>query len=380
MGALRDFVADVLDSGGALVEPIEPDGLEVLSPQPLRAAMQWPELTLLGFGAELPAGATAVGLDGDWLERFGALLGARGCWSARMLAPQLAPPPGDPERLVERALDLPNAIWRLIAVAPAWTRCLLLAFRYTAVSDEQREGIVWVGLNQATGGGLSEVTPKLRALLADEPDWLAPTPEARRTAGTGVDPASLAARVRPLLDQAVRREIEPFLRAMRRRLDRDGARVHRYHDDLRVAALKKLGAAGAKGEAERRRETLRVAAIEREYAAKLDDLKRNYALAVTTRFVQGLELIAPVQRFDVLIRRRKGERRIALDWHAAVRAMDAPPSDAGPCLGRMRLVCDDAMHLTDAPTQGPCAGCGKAFCRACHPAHCPRCGRPVEDS
>jgi hypothetical protein len=382
MGALRDFVADVLDGKGALVEPIELDGLEVLSPPPLCAAMQWPELTRLGFGAELPAGATAVGLDGDWLERFGALLGARGEWSARMLAPRPAPPLGDPERLVERALDLPNAIWRLVAVTPAWTRCLLLAFRYTAVSDEQREGLVWLGLNQTTGGGLSEVTPKLLALLADEPEWLAPTLEARRTAGAGVDPAALTARVRPLLDFAVQREIEPFLRAMRRRLDRDGARVHRYHDDLRAAALKKLRAAGhsagAKSETDRRRETLRVAAIEREYAAKLDDLRRNYALAVTTRFVQSLELMAPVQRFEVLIRRRKGERRIALDWHPAVRAMDAPPSDAGPALGRTRFVCDEALHLTDAAAQGPCAGCGKAFCRACHPSRCQRCGRLVE--
>ncbi len=380
MGALRDFVADVLDSGGALVEPIEPDGLEVLSPQPLRAAMQWPELTRLGFGAELPAGATAVGLDGDWLERFGALLGARGCWSARMLAPQLAPPPGDPERLLERALDLPNAVWRLVGVAPAWTRCLLLAFRYTAVSDEQREGIVWVGLNQTTGGGLSESHAEAAGAAGGRAGLAGADTRGAPGGRRGRRSRSLAARVRPLLDQAVRREIDPFLRAMRRRLDRDGARVHRYHDDLRVAALKKLGAAGAKGEAERRRETLRVAAIEREYAAKLDDLKRNYALAVTTRFVQGLELIAPVQRFEVLIRRRKGERRIALDWHPAVRAMDAPPSDAGPALGRTRFACDEALHLTDASAQSPCQGCGKAFCRACHPANCPRCGRPVHAS
>lgn len=340
MGALRDFVAEVLDGEGALVEPLEPEGLEVLSPPLLRAAMQWPEFTRLGFGAQLPAGATAVGLDGDWLERFGALLGARGAWSARMLAARPAPPLGDPERLVERALDLPNAIWRLAGVTSVWTRCLLLAFRYTAVSDEQREGVVWLGLNQGTGGGLSEITPKLRALLVDEPEWLAPTPEARRAAGADVDPASLTARVRPLLDQAVRREIDPFLRAMRRRLDRDSARVHCYHDDLRAAALKKLGKAGGKGDNDGRRETLRVAAIEREYAAKLDDLKRNFALAVTTRFVQGLELFAPAQRFDILIRRRKGERRIALDWHPAIRAMDAPPIDAGPALGRTRFICD----------------------------------------
>ena len=36
MGALRDFVADVLEIEGAAVEPVKPDGLDVLAPGPLR--------------------------------------------------------------------------------------------------------------------------------------------------------------------------------------------------------------------------------------------------------------------------------------------------------------------------------------------------------
>jgi hypothetical protein len=47
MGALREFVADMLESEGAAVEPVEPDGLEVLAPEPLRAAMGWPEFARL---------------------------------------------------------------------------------------------------------------------------------------------------------------------------------------------------------------------------------------------------------------------------------------------------------------------------------------------
>ena len=78
---------------------------------------------------------------------------------------------------------------------------------------------------------------------------------------------------------------------MRRRLDRDRDRVHAYHDDLRGASLKRLAALagphGEKAEADRRRETLRVAAIEREYPAKLDDLRHNYALRVTRRVGAG---------------------------------------------------------------------------------------------
>ena len=145
MGALRDFVSEVLEMQGSAVEAVEPDGLEVLAPGPLRTAMGWPELVRLGFGAELPAGATAVGFEGDWLDRFGALLGDRGRWAQRQFVLP-GPPPRihDPARLLDHAIEFPNAVWRLQEVSAAWTRCLLLAFRYTAVSDE-RSAKDWSG-------------------------------------------------------------------------------------------------------------------------------------------------------------------------------------------------------------------------------------------
>jgi hypothetical protein len=177
----------------------------------------------------------------------------------------------------------------------------------------------------------------------------------------------------------VREAIAPFLRAMRRRLERDRNRVHAYHDDLRNAALSRLGALaeadGERAKADRRRETLRVEAIEREYRAKLDDLRHNYALRVTVEWVQALTLYVPVQRLDVLIRRRKGERMIRLDWHPLVKAAELPLCEAGLGTERTRLVCDDKLHLTEPDAQGPCPSCGKAYCRACFPAACPRCGR-----
>ena len=56
-----------------------------------------------------------------------------------------------PERLLDHALDLPNAIWRLHGVSTAWARCLLLAFRYTAVSDEKRQHFQAVWLHGLDG-------------------------------------------------------------------------------------------------------------------------------------------------------------------------------------------------------------------------------------
>jgi len=383
MGELRNFVAEVLERRGAAVEAVEPEGLEVLAPKPLRDAMGWPELALLGFGAQRPARAIPIGLEGDWFDRFGTLLGEQGRWTERQLTlPGLPVVPGDPERLLDHALDLPNAVWRIHGVTATFTRCLVLAFQYTALSDEKRQGLIWLGFNLATGAVLDDIAARLRQLLAQDTDWQAPEPAVRAAAGSGWDGAALESRVSPLLGHRVRQELEPFLRAMRHRLERDRGRVHGYHDDLRRTSLKRLAAladvAGEKADADRRRETLRTAAIEREYQAKLDDLRHNYALRVTVEWVQALELYLPVQRFEVLIRRRKAERRIRLDWHPLVRLVETPPCEAGLGLDRTRLVCDEKLHLTEPAGQAPCPSCGKAFCRVCHPAGCPRCSQAVK--
>lgn len=379
METLRDFVAELLESQGAALEPLEPDGLEVLAPAGLRDAMGWPELARLGFGAELPAQAMRIGLEGDWLDRFGSLLGENGRWAERQMRPANTPTLENPERLLDHAIELPNAVCRFHSVAATWTRCLILTFRYTAISDEKREGLAWLGFNLGTGAMLDEVMTRLRAALAEDSDWRLPEPEVRRAAGSARASALLASRLRLLLDDRLRRELGPFLRAMHRRLDRDRTRVHAYHEDLRSASLERLAALagrdGEKADADRRRESLRVATIEREYRAKLDDLRHNYALRVSAEWVQALELFAPVQRLEVVIRRRKGERRIQFDWHPSARLAEAPPCDWGPGFQRVRLVCDEKLHLTEPAGQAPCVACGKAWCRACHPASCPRCSR-----
>jgi hypothetical protein len=378
VGELQDFVAELLERNGAVVEALPDDRLEVLAPEPLRKTMGWPELAQLRFGAHGGVDAIPIGLEGDWLDRFGALVGQRGRWSRRQLTIQGPPEaPSDPQRVLDRALDLPNAVWRLQGLTPAFTRCIVLAFRYTALSDEKREGLLWLGFNLATGAVLDEVMKRLRPLATRESRWQVPATELL-AAGTGWEPEVFQSRVRMLLEYRVRLELDTFMRAARRRLERDRSRVHAYHNDLWAASSKRLsalgGAVGERVHADREREKLRMAAIEREYHAKLEDLRHNYAMRVAVQWVQALDLYLPVQRFDVLIRRRKGERRIQLDWHPLVRMMEPPPCDWGIGLERTRLICDDKLHLTEPAGQASCPSCAKAWCRACHPSRCPRCG------
>jgi hypothetical protein len=42
--------------------------------------------------------------------------------------------------------------------------------------------------------------------------------------------------------------------------------------------------------------------------------------------------------------------------------------------GDARLVCDEALHLVSPAGLAPCPACGRAYCRVCHPAACPKCG------
>lgn len=378
MNQLQQFVGLLLAKQGAVVDAIDPEGLEVLAPPPAQHAMRIPEWARLGFGAELPAHAQRVSLDADLLERLGGLLGEHGRYTRQVRTPE-NPPPGHPERILEHTLELHNAVYRLQDVKPAWTRYVIFRFRYTAISDEKREELVWLGFNLGTGAVMDDdFLRRLRTYLASVVDWQVPDPDAPLAAGVASVAAIVTARVERLIEHHVRLDLEPFLNAMRRRLYRDRGRVHAYHDELRRTAQLKLAALGSasgeKAEADRRRETFRIAAIEREYAAKLDDLRHNYDLRVTVDWVQGLTLFAPVHRYDVLIKRRKGERTMRIDWHPAIRMIEPPPSDWGLGIGRARLVCDDHLHLTDPTGQSPCPSCGKAWCRACHSAACPRCG------
>jgi hypothetical protein len=370
MDRLQRFVADLLEYEGALVEAIAPDGLEVLAPPQLQQAMRLPESCRLGFGTVLPVGAQRVGIEADWLDRLAAAVGERGRWTRRVLYPD-NPPLSGAERVLEHELQIGNAPFRLIGADPAWTRYLLLDFRFAARSDEQRDGLLRLGVNLATGALLDGVSDRLAPWLTEG------GADAALPDGVLLPPLWDRERVLSLVDGALfprlERLLEPFVKSLRRRLLRDQERLHAYHNDLHREAMRRK-AGLPEGHDGRRREQQRVAAIEREYKAKLDDLAHKYALRVTAEWAQTLELVMPVQRLRVLVRRRKGERVIELDWNPLARRLEAPPCEFSYSIERPRLACDEALHLVSPPGLGPCPGCGKPYCRACHRPRCPKCG------
>jgi hypothetical protein len=371
MAVLQRFVADLLERNGALVEAVEPDGLEVVAPAPLQAALGIPELCRLGFGAVLPAEARRVGVEGDWFDRCAAVLGDRGRSTRLVLRPD-NPPLSRAERLLEHELLLANATWRLRGASPAWTRCLIFDFRSTAVSDEKRDGLLRLGVNLATGAALDDVLERLEPCLAEVPADTEPPGEAE------LPPLWERRRVSEFLTRAVppraERLIASFTASLRRRLVREQERIHDYHLGLTREVTRRL-AVQRQGDDGGRRDRQRLEAVRHEYRARIDDLSRKYALKVAVEWVRTLELIMPVQRLEVIVRRRKGERLLLLDWHPLARRLEHAPCEYGhAALERTRLVCDDALHLVEPAGLAACAACARPYCRACHRDGCPKCG------
>ena len=358
-GRMQRFVAALLRHEGALVEPISsPRAWRSLRRRPcsvrwaLASCPAWVSARrcrrVPSVSAWKATGSTA---SPDCLVRAAAGRAAS--------CPLTRKTPSDPERALGHELVLDNATFRLLGVTPAWTRYLVMDFRAAAVSDDKRDFVSRLGVNLATGALPDAVLAALGSAL-DRPSFDGReadpvlSPEAEAALPAMWERARVAEIVERALPPRLEAALSPFVKGMRRRLGRDQDRLYQYHNDLHHEAMcRALGLPA--GDAKRTREEQRAVAIEREYRAKLDDLARQYATRVTVEWMQTQELVMPVHRFAVQIRRRKANRIIALDWNPLARRLEPPMCDATAGLERPRLVCDDALHLV-AP-----AGIGAVF-------------------
>ncbi|NQT93569.1 MAG: hypothetical protein HQ559_12480 [Lentisphaerae bacterium] len=376
MNMIRDVVSRALAAEGAAVENIEPEGLEVLATPQLASALAIDEFSRLGFGRELPSNANRVSLESEWLNNLENLVSDKGS-CLRVVQPGDALPNNSfsPDDLLPKVVVLENATYGHLSTESAWTRFLFLVFRVAATSDEKREDLLTVCINESNGAYAHGMSDALLELL-------------RREKGLGVDPPGTALLDPPwsaqeiarwnarYLPARVRRQLQPFLSGMERRMAKDIERLYAYHTRLRREAADKILDAENRNKADeklRRREELRMGSIEREYLAKVADLRRKYAMNVELSFVQALRLIAPVKRvrFDIL--RRKGVRPYHLDWNAISRDLDALPCESCGLESASHAICDEHLHILCHACLAPCPDCGKPYCQACHPRACPRC-------
>jgi hypothetical protein len=373
---LKSFLEQLLARHGALVDEIGEDALEVLLPPELAQQLGVGELERFSFpavsqgtasptpmfGQESPS-TRVVSYQSELLDTLGALLVGRVAVAAAALAEPQPVKRLALERDIERAMTLQNAVLRAQEQVEAIVPYLLYHFKYTALSDEQREGMISLAINERTLNvveGLSELVPQL-PLTTQLPDNV---PEA--------DFEQVYRRAHRAAQSLIQDVLADFIKSMNRRFTRDWQRVTEYYRSIQQEIETPIKKKGLTAE-DQEREQSRIRATEIELERKIRDLQTKYDLTVRIEAVAVLRLFVPVMLLHLTVMRRKWMVPIQLAWNPLLRELERVA-----CVSCFRptkkiFICDDQRHTVCPECFQLCPTYHHPCCRACTPRGCPRC-------
>jgi len=223
MNIFRDIVAQTLRLHGALVDEIEHEGLEILSPKILQKELELPEICKLGFGDNLPDGSIRISIESDMVDKMERLLGNRGRLKIASIPPGILPVNQfDAEKILRKNLIFDNATFRFSESFPCVTIITSFTFSISAISNEKREEIISFSINEGSGNRADNF-----ALLLADYERCNPSIIKLNEAlqAKEWDPQTLSHSANAILPHEIKSRFEPFIAGMERRLKRDIDRV-----------------------------------------------------------------------------------------------------------------------------------------------------------
>lgn len=219
------------------------------------------------------------------------------------------------EQLIGRDLVFTDGRVRFGNRAEARGTYLCAVFHYVAMSDERKEGLVQVGVNEGSGAfipGFVEEWSEARPVFF-EPGKVPPH-----------FPVRLESALATAMKQAqtmAREELADFLKSMERRLRRDVKSTREYYDALRGEMEQNLAQTGLteQQQAERR---AKIDELPAEMERKIVDLEQKYQVAVSLTARAAIRLLVDVVHLSVELQYRKQQRSLRLIWNPVTRGLD----------------------------------------------------------
>lgn len=352
---LREFVLRLLEVQGAVWEEVEGD-CDVLLPPELAQRLGCEESLQISFDPLKENGRQRILFGSEMLDRLLALAEELGL-SATYTVPGL---PAKSERLAREMgerFSLLNAKGALLDSNPAYCPYLILNFKYVALSDERKEGLVRVTINESSLASFDELE-----------EWL--DPEARRSdspfGGSPRRPLEEVYRKGCRVAQVgIAADLREFEESMNRRLKRDVQRLEEYYLGLAGEMEERVRKRGLQGQ-EKADMVDKIRATEAELERKVEDLWNKYSIRVKVQWINSCRLFLPVLQGRYEIFRRKERREERVFWNPWLKRVE--PLACEGCLedGYTFYVCD-RLHRVCPQCFAPCSGCGKRLCRLCLP-------------
>jgi hypothetical protein len=347
MIGLQDWICDLLVSRGALVEPDQGGHVGAMLPSEVASTLGVEQWFSLDAGDD----------DAEWMDRMERLLPAPPLVVEAQYRSQRHIPPIEVSAVLASELAIQNGISRLVEDSIAAATYLFFTFQYTIESDDRSTGIATVCLN-ADAGSLVSMPENLllgiRDGLLETGGVAGPTvisrwyPSAARAAQT-----------------AIRKHVAQAEETANRRLARDAERVESYYAEL-LAQMERRIVKRTNDPAAAERERSRAEATRIDRAAKLEDLRRKYALRIRIDLALLLSVRMPVRRISLRLIRKKEERAHALDWNPVIGVLELPICEYCSMSAQPLYLCE-RIHLLCKNCWTQCASCSRFFCRICQP-------------
>jgi hypothetical protein len=359
---LIDTVAEILELSGAAVEK---NGvyLEAIVPEDVAKTLHVREMAKLYFTPDqAQADGELVTFQSDFVDRLFVLMQSAGNY-ANLTLKDLYLKQSAKSAAEQRFVAI-NGLGRSLDAIERHLSYAQFNFKYAAVSDEKKDGLVSVTINEHTLAEVSQMVSQLAwAESAEAPHYV----ELPRQPFHAIYAAACRS-----AESIMRWELSEFHKSLNRRLQRDINRLAEYYGNLTTEIRHKIARRGLEGKA-REDEESRIRATELELERKIADQREKYAMKISVEPVNLMRLFMPAMVVNFEVRFRKAARELQLVWNPLTKDFEAVPCQ-GCMAGLYHFhICEDKLHVlcTDC---FKCPDCGRNICRACHPRKCPKCG------
>jgi hypothetical protein len=311
------FAQQFLLLGGAAVEE-NGSSIEALIPENLRTMLHVPEHIRI-FG---DYGSTA-GRSGQYVVSYGTPLLENMIREALEKVPLAAcrldfdyVKSGGFQRLLKEQVTFYGAVASIEAIAEVIKDYFLVAFRYSARSDEQKEGLLTAAFQADTGDFVPDMAEALDGAACGRAYFTPPESAPESLAGLATSVERTARRI-------LRDQLEPFRQTMDRRLKRDIANLSEYYRSLDQEMRKSLEKPGLSENAQSDRQS-KIDAIPSELASKTDDLLKKYSIKVGLQPAAVMQVRTPAKKIACSMAVGRRNRQFFLTYNPVTRCIDPP--------------------------------------------------------
>jgi hypothetical protein len=371
--SLPEILADILTLEGALLERTGDGCLDFLAPPSLSKTLGMPEHGKLSFGYHsFDESVINASYESEFFRSVDRLFSGRGKTARAVYSSQL-PNIQKISKWVSEKIALSNAAFRFQKAENQRIAYALIFFKYVALSDEKREGIFSLLVNEQNLSTFP-LNGNLMAFWEDLKE-----PEEILTGSEGISKALQAGFSAASL--MVKEDFEPHIESLQRRLNRDVKRVFEYYETLKIEiqmAFEKKVFSGKDFPEEQNEEGKKILsgklnAVEGEKRWKIQDLISKYALNIRIEPVCIIDIVSESLVFWLEIKRRLSSRTFPLTYNPLLKKMDSLPCEGCFYPRGTYYICDEKLHILCAACFRKCPDCGRQYCSKCDPKGCPRC-------